>query len=348
MNDAGDPRKVVKPAQMRNGWNRVARDLDRAFGLLLGPHAFVLQQARELSWKAPTRRNPKPDAKPFRLRLGRMAKVSGFDRKTLRLAIRDWVEAGVLTVHQERPKLYHVGKDYPTWKHRKGRLKGKLLLTNSRVDWCLDAIRQSQNGVNTPHSSESQMGSTHPILDSQNGVNTPRGRGSTHPIEGGEHTPFCIEKHARGEFTSLERIRGEVAAGAAPAATGGAPGTVSAPPWWSDLCRTAGRLVRPEFAAELSKAPTDDGRVAAWLDRYPDRDVWEDALRDFAGERDKAPTLRRFVGFVKTAGQRGRVEASKAPTAEKPAPQPEYYRADPNRVRRRRRAGDTQPEGGAA
>jgi hypothetical protein len=107
------------PGKLKNGFNMIARDLDRAFVLaLLGTYeAFMLQNIREDSWAAPLRKRkkgaPLPDPTPCKPNVSALARKSGLSRCLLSRGLNSLVDARILTRQADGSIL--INKDYSQW-----------------------------------------------------------------------------------------------------------------------------------------------------------------------------------------------------------------------------------------
>jgi hypothetical protein len=111
-----------RPGSLADGFNVVAKDLDRAFALALSPNeAVVMLAVREQSWSASlvTRRpgEPRPDPIPARLNLSTLAKSTGCNRSRLSTALRGLI-TGQILLESEAGLL--VNKHYARWRTADG------------------------------------------------------------------------------------------------------------------------------------------------------------------------------------------------------------------------------------
>jgi hypothetical protein len=141
-NNTGEPRL----AQLKGGYNRVARDLDRAYSLarLTPAQSFLLAQIREASWKySPAN----PDRKPRRIRLNlsALARISGFNRSGLSVQLAILIARrfviGDPTEGVEPNKMYREWLDST----------GLLLLSDQQIKWCLEIKRKVRTVERAQH-----------------------------------------------------------------------------------------------------------------------------------------------------------------------------------------------------
>jgi hypothetical protein len=107
------------PGKLRDGFNMIARDLDRAFALaFLSPNEHVLlQYVREGSWVMPLlgrqKGDPLPDPVPFRVNISALADEKCLDRTRLSKAMSSLLESRILVRVDARSVL--INKDYTSW-----------------------------------------------------------------------------------------------------------------------------------------------------------------------------------------------------------------------------------------
>ncbi len=107
------------PGKLKNGFNMIARDLDRAFVLaLLGTYeAIMLQHVREESWAASLRRRrkgePMPDPMPCKPNVSSLARQTGLNRRLLARGLGDLTAAKILT--RLADGSVRINKDYCSW-----------------------------------------------------------------------------------------------------------------------------------------------------------------------------------------------------------------------------------------
>jgi hypothetical protein len=131
------------PGSLKDGWNRLARDLERAIGLAsLGPNeTLIFQRAREGSWVIPSSRK-KPEgaetngAIPCRINLSALARTTERSRESLTRARRNLITARILVEHEIGGGHVTINKDYTTWLQvdGNGEPKGPLFTTNQLKD----------------------------------------------------------------------------------------------------------------------------------------------------------------------------------------------------------------------
>lgn len=114
--DTGEP-GGSRPGTLDDGFNLVAKDLDRAFCLGLSTNqAVIMNGVREQSWTASllARRKgePRPQPVPAKLNLTHLAADSGLHRSRLSLALKALIAAGVLAYVEGG---YLIKKDYSRW-----------------------------------------------------------------------------------------------------------------------------------------------------------------------------------------------------------------------------------------
>ena len=126
----------VKPSRLIHGWNRYARDLDRALSVAGFSDAqhLLIKRAVEASWGPATRANG-GEAIPFRINLAATAKVSGYARETLSRQHQQLVECRVFL--DQGDGSHRINKDYREWT----RPGGSPRLSADQVAWCLQVAR---------------------------------------------------------------------------------------------------------------------------------------------------------------------------------------------------------------
>jgi hypothetical protein len=106
-----------RPGTLDDGFNVIAKDLDRAFCLGLSANqAVIMNSVREQSWTAAlvARRKgePRPDPRPARVNLTHLADGSGLNRSRLSTALKGLVAGGILARSDDG---YLIRKDYSKW-----------------------------------------------------------------------------------------------------------------------------------------------------------------------------------------------------------------------------------------
>lgn len=106
-----------RPGTLDDGFNVIAKDLDRAFCLGLSANqAVIMNSVREQSWTAAlvARRKgePRPDPRPARVNLTRLADGAGLNRSRLSTALKGLVSGGILAHAGDG---YLIKKDYSKW-----------------------------------------------------------------------------------------------------------------------------------------------------------------------------------------------------------------------------------------
>jgi hypothetical protein len=142
-NDAdtpGDEAPGVRPGIMKDGFNMIARDIDRAIACarLNGLQAFLWQRAREASWTAATLEavgKVLPPPKPFALNLSECARVLGCSRRAIGQAHTDMFGMGIF--YPSGGDLAKISKDFR--KRWVDPSTGRPLLTAKQVRWALEA-----------------------------------------------------------------------------------------------------------------------------------------------------------------------------------------------------------------
>jgi hypothetical protein len=164
---------TLPPGKISYGFGRTARDLDRALGIVLGPKGVVLQQARERSYRPQGKAVKDSQPLRFRFNLSALARVTGYDRKTLRTAVAELVHAKVLVQH--KGGWFTINKDYRTWTLRKAKRKTRCGLSDKSIRWCQEVIRKP--GANRKSSSDAAGPGAGRIAPTQ----AERDRGGSHP-----------------------------------------------------------------------------------------------------------------------------------------------------------------------
>lgn len=120
-----------RPGQLRNGFNILARDLDRAVVVagFAELHLLLIEQARELSY-ADAKRAKEESPRPFRINLSALARDTGKARKWLSVRFRELVQYGVFIPLDEGG--YLINKDFRMWVDDDGQPR----LTQSQIRWC--------------------------------------------------------------------------------------------------------------------------------------------------------------------------------------------------------------------
>jgi len=92
-----------------NGWSKIARDLDRAFGVarFSGTESFLIQIAREESWVKSS-----GEPRPFRLDLAAISAETSVPAKSLREAHAALVAKRIFVAED---RSFRINKDYREW-----------------------------------------------------------------------------------------------------------------------------------------------------------------------------------------------------------------------------------------
>jgi hypothetical protein len=119
------------------GFNRIARDLDRAIsvaGFTAAQH-LLIAQAREQAWGPATVDNG-GEAVSFTLNLSGLARVSGLDRSNLSNQFRALV--GFRVFLDQGDGSYRINKLYRKWRVADGSPR----LSRDQISWCLECRRK--------------------------------------------------------------------------------------------------------------------------------------------------------------------------------------------------------------
>lgn len=138
-----DPDGDARPGTLDDGFNIIAKDLDRAFSIGLTTNQAVLMNAiRELSWTASLVTRPKggqrPEPIPVKLNLTKLADGSGLNRSRLSTALK-----GLLAGHLLKPDEggYLIDKHYADWLDDDGKAPR---FTRSQIAW-IRAAKKSKS-----------------------------------------------------------------------------------------------------------------------------------------------------------------------------------------------------------
>jgi hypothetical protein len=203
--DLPDDNNKPRPSRLADGFNRIARDFDRAVRLArFDPlQAFLVGEARELSWTS-SQIDGTNEPRPFRFNLSELARLLGCSRSWLSAQCRELVALRVLIESDGGDLL--INKDYRDWLVRikiagVDRLAPRF--TDLQLEWCLKAKRRAR-GVRRTGQSDAPEG----VLCARQKVTTgavdrtPPVLRTGHPLSCAPDTPEQSTRHPRPE--SLE------------------------------------------------------------------------------------------------------------------------------------------------
>lgn len=123
------------PAKLRDGFNLLASDLDRAIQIGRFEHAevYLLGQAREAAW-VPGLFEGDRQPRPFRLNLAALSRVA-FDRMTLVRARKRLIACQVFQPDEEECGWHWINKDYAQWLDKHGQSR----FTVEQIAWIVAA-----------------------------------------------------------------------------------------------------------------------------------------------------------------------------------------------------------------
>jgi hypothetical protein len=338
-------------AKLAFGYNRIARDLDRAirFARFSPLEHILLGEAREASWTcAALTRAPRP--LPFKLNFSALARLIGCNRVSLSVQFAEMVRRRVFLSAGDH---YLINKDYRTWLDT----DGAPLLSPTLVASCLEL----QSRADTPISASDPISQVLNPSDCSvettpcSPQTTPPVVHRLHPCSPQTTPPVVCTLHPEvvpptppvGERAS-ERISEELRI----SNNNSRDATTDVPP---PEDQDRGLPVDPKLVALVAwgeKALADAGadvfvvddfglKASNWLKQgysVPE-------IKRFIGKAigEGAITGLRFARYVQTCLATSRAESRPLPPAARPKP-PEYHNPAPRRARSN---GELEPDGGA-
>jgi hypothetical protein len=133
-----------KVSEVRNNFNRTARDLDRAIrgARFSDAQTFLLGEARELSWSFASQ-----EPLPFRINFAACAKLHGYERSWLSKQFYLMVRMKIFIDLGDGS--YLINKRYGEWMQPDGK---KRRLSDDQLKWCKQIRRKGRIGLHTTQS----------------------------------------------------------------------------------------------------------------------------------------------------------------------------------------------------
>lgn len=318
-----------KPGSLKNGFNVVARDLDRAFALALSRNESILMiLIREESWAATLikrrKGQPMPKPRPAKINIAKLARETGMCRTRLGEAYRILIARKILT---EVPGGVLINKNYEEWL-----AVGATgpLFTEEQLRWIRSAPARfpgwepedkQANGVAICDFQVSQN-ATPPVAE----CDTNMSQNAT--LSGA----YCDTPNVNKEEETTDQTEGAERVSAPPE-----------PPEWKALCDEADRIFRPHptsFPNVLRGLWGVNAHVLAhWGQDWPPA-AWRAALPALADAGPGKWNVGYYFAIVRRMAREGAADAARAA---QPTPTPP--RVEPDRSRPPKRYVKRNPEG---
>jgi hypothetical protein len=333
----------IKPSTLAGGFNLIARDFDRAIRLArLDPlQAFLVAEARELSWTPGLKRGGSREPEAFSFNFSELARLLECNRSWLSNQSAELVELHILKESPGGALL--INKDYREWLRRDRTPGGERTVkrfTDKQLSWITDVTSRSHNctvrrtGKGVRSTIQKRItGAVHhtdrsspPYRAEQSTIHPPssppdplqeNGRvGETLETYETSRKKVCHTQPTYSKPDAGESVGGSVGESISSADPNPLPpGLVAI----ADRSAAIPALYAVSFSPKLRTAWLMDGRVQAWWQEHPDAPAWSEALNELAGLEPDKRHIGMYLAIVRRLARKAATPTASPAKPESPA-----------------------------